>query len=151
MPLIRIRVILFKFSSSLLSQLTRSMELLTTREPTSCADSRQFPSILWYQKVHYRIHKSSPPVSTPSQTNLFHTTQSYFQKIMLMLSTHLCLGLPSGLFPSSFPINNLYAVLFCPIRATFPAHRILLDLITLIILGKGHGSFSMLCICNCVD
>jgi hypothetical protein len=30
------------------------------------------------------------------------------------LSTHLRLGLPSGLFPSSFPINILYVFLFSP-------------------------------------
>jgi hypothetical protein len=28
------------------------------------------------------------------------------------LSTHLRLGLPSGLFPSRFPLNILYAFLF---------------------------------------
>jgi len=27
---------------------------------------------------------------------------------ILVLSTHLCLGLPSGLFPSGFPIKTLY-------------------------------------------
>jgi hypothetical protein len=33
---------------------------------------------------------------------------------ILILSTHLCPGLPSGLFPSSFPTNILYAFLFSP-------------------------------------
>ena len=28
---------------------------------------------------------------------------------ILILSTHLCLGLPSGLFPSGFPTKTLYA------------------------------------------
>jgi hypothetical protein len=43
---------------------------------------------------------------------------------MLMLSIHLRLGLPSGLFPT----NNLYTFLFSLIRAICSAHLILLDL-----------------------
>jgi hypothetical protein len=54
---------------------------------------------------------------------------------ILILSTHLRLGLPSGFFPSGFPTNNLYAFLFSPISATWPTHLILFDLIILIILG----------------
>jgi hypothetical protein len=52
-----------------------------------------------------------------------------------ILSTHLRLGLPSGLFPSGFPTNILYAFLFV-IRATCPAHLILLDLIIPVIFGE---------------
>jgi hypothetical protein len=57
---------------------------------------------------------------------------------ILILSTHLRLGLPSGLFPYGFPTNILYAFLFSLIRATYPAHLILHVLIILIILGEEY-------------
>ena len=56
----------------------------------------------------------------------------------LILSTHLLLGLPSGLFPSGFPTKALY---FSPIRATCPAHLILLDFITRTILGENGWTY----------
>ena len=56
---------------------------------------------------------------------------------ILILSTHLLLGLPSGLLPSGFPSKTLYTPLSSPIRAICPAHLILLDFITRTILGEG--------------
>ena len=58
------------------------------------------------------------------------------RRSILILSSHLHLGLPSGLFPLGFPTKTLYTCLFSSIRATCPAHPILLDLITRTILGK---------------
>jgi hypothetical protein len=43
---------------------------------------------------------------------------------------HLRLGLPSGLLVSGFPTKTLCASLMSPMRATYPAHPILLYLIT---------------------
>ena len=66
---------------------------------------------------------------------------------ILMLSTHLRLGLPSGLFPSGFSTKTLYTPLSSPIRATCPTHFILLDFITRTILGEEYKSFSF-SLCN---
>ena len=61
---------------------------------------------------------------------------------ILILSTHLHLGLPTGLLPSGFPTKTLYTPLSPPIRATCQAHFILLDVITRTILGEEYKSFS---------
>ena len=54
---------------------------------------------------------------------------------ILILSSHIRLGLPNGLFPSGFPTRTLCTPLPSPIRATCPAHLILLDFTTRTILG----------------
>ena len=73
------------------------------------------------------VRHLSLSMASPIQFIYPHTTS---WRSILILSTHLCLGLPSGLLPSGFPSKTLYTPLSSPICATFPAHLILLDFIT---------------------
>jgi hypothetical protein len=59
---------------------------------------------------------------------------------ILILFSYLRMGLPRGLFPSGFPTKTLYTSHFSPIRATCPAHLIILDFISRTILGEEYGS-----------
>jgi hypothetical protein len=73
----------------------------------------------------------------------FHGARSFSTKFtsyppVHITPSHLHLGLPSDLFLSGFPTNNLYAFLFSPICATLSAHLILLDLIILIMSKQLH-------------
>jgi hypothetical protein len=108
------------------------VELSTTQEATGCAATRELPSILWNLKVYYCICTSSPLGPILSPTNPVNPPppppNPISPRSILILYTHLHLGLRNGLFPT----NNLYTFLFS-IHATCPTHLILLNLIILII------------------
>ena len=73
------------------------------------------------------VRHLSLPWASPIQSIYPHPTS---WRSILILSTHLHLGLPSGLLPTGFPTKTLYTRLSSPIRATCPAHLILPDFIT---------------------
>ena len=90
------------------------------------------------------IRQLSLSWASPNQSIYSHPTS---WRSVLILSTHLRLGLPSGLLPSGFLTKPLYTPLSSPISATCPAHLILLDFITRTILGEEYKSFSS-SLCN---
>jgi hypothetical protein len=59
-----------------------------------------------------------PPVPILSYIVPVHIPHPTSWRSILILSSHLRLGLPNGLFPSGFPTKNLYTTLLSPIRAT---------------------------------
>jgi hypothetical protein len=60
----------------------------------------------------YSQEPSTGPYRQPDQSSPYHPTISI--RAILILPNHLHLRLPSGLFPSGFPANSIYAFFFAP-------------------------------------
>lgn len=135
-------------SSSFLSRPSRHCELRKLLTPRS----RVFVQLL--KDPHFMEDEGSLPPSYPpaictyfSQMNPVRTFTSL---TFILIFSHLCIDLPSRLFPSSFPTKTMYEFLFSPLHATCSAHRILLGLITVTIFGGGYiwWNFSLRNSCN---
>ena len=106
------------------------------------AASQEIPRISRNPKVHYRTHKRPPPVSILGQLNPVHIHTSHLLEIQSNIihpsTPRSPQWSPSLRFPQQDPIHPLSS----SIRATCPAHLILLDFITRTILGEEYKSFS---------
>ena len=71
-------------------------------EPHRSSVSQEIPRTLCNTNVYYHIHKSPPPVHILSQINPVQSPHPTSWRSISILSSHLLLGLPSGLFPSRF-------------------------------------------------
>ena len=118
------------------------MEHSPSLEASRFSASQEIPRILGNPKVHYRIHKCSPPVPILSQLYPVHTPTSYFLKI------HLNTILP----PTSGSSNWFHSFRFhhrnpvctsCLLHMCYmPPHLIFLNLVTQIIFGEEYRSLS---------
>jgi hypothetical protein len=124
--------------------LTHSMDHSPSWETNqSLKPVKKFPAFVWNPKFLYRSQNCPPLLPILSQFHQVPKNPQSSGRFILILSSPLRLGHPSGLFLSSFPTNIRCTPLSSPIRATCSAHLILLGFTN----HKEYRSFSS-SLCN---
>jgi hypothetical protein len=118
------------------------MEHSPSREAHQFAASQEIPRILWNPKVHYRIHKCRPPVSTLSQLNPVYTPTSHLLKIHFNIILPYTPGSTKWSLSLRFSNQDPVYASSLPIRAICHAYIIILDFITRTIMGEEYRLLS---------
>ena len=87
--------------------LTHCRQQSPSWEANKFSVSQDIPRISWNPTVHYRIHKCPPPVLILSHFDPIHTPHLTSWRSIVILYSHLCLGLTSGPYISGFPTKTL--------------------------------------------
>ena len=103
----------------------------STNPPTRC---KNFTSLLLHSQAPATCPYPEPDQFSPS------FPQPHFLKINSNINIPYILSLSSDLFPQVSHQNSAFTSTVPPIRATYPARFILLDLITRIISGEEYRS-----------
>ena len=112
-----------KISPSQITTVTlHSMEQSPSWEADTFSARQEIPRILWNPKVLYRIHKAHHLFLFWVSSIQSIPPHSTYWKSILILSSHLRLVLPSGLFPSGFPTKTLYTPLPHTCHMLRPSH-----------------------------
>ena len=112
-------------------------------ESSSSSFSKEISNILWNPEVHYRIHKSPPPIPILNQTIPCPHPISW--RTILILSFPLLLGLPSDSF-LRFTRQNIICTSSFPLLSQVPLAPPIsfLSSSPIILIGKEYKSWSSL-------
>ena len=122
-------------TSSLYSYLLTPPSSVLLEKLICCQQVKKFPAFYGTRRFNTAFTNTrhlSISWANSIQSMLPHSTS---WSSILILSSLLCLGLPSGLFPSGLLSKTLYTPLLSQIYATCPAHAILFKFLPYIFLS----------------
>jgi hypothetical protein len=110
----------------------------------SHSTSQEIPRFSWNPKAHYMLTRARHRFLSWARWIQSTPSHPVSLRSIVTISSHLRPVLSRCLLPSGFPTYTLYEFPISSMHSTWPARLILLDLITLIILGEAYKLCSLL-------